>query len=227
MVNGASITVTSRSATSLTATIPAATLVSPTTLSVTVVNPAPGGGTTAAQTISVSCDTSAASIILSALNTPSTLSLNFTGAPTAYRITQTLQNDSCPSQDDTRSKEPYLAYVVVNETAQAATISAWAVCTATADANDDGFLTFYKGSKIPSTQSQLEACVDYVAEGTGGAGGHASPQPGSSDFCPGLTKAHGDGLTLAACATAVVLIQPFSTTDSDYTPPTTLTIELQ
>ena len=54
-----------------------------------------------------------------------------------------------------------------------------------------------------------------------------SPQPGTSSFCPGLTKAGGDGLPLPACATAVVLIQPFSTSNASYTPPTTLTIELQ
>ena len=81
--------------------------------------------------------------MLSALSTPTTLSLDFTNAPTAYRITRSQQNDRCPSSPDTSGASPYLGYVVVNDTAQAATLSAWAVCTAT----DDGFLTFYQAKR--------------------------------------------------------------------------------
>jgi hypothetical protein len=226
-VNGAAIPVTASTPTSLTATVPAAVLASPGTLSVTVFNPAPGGGTSAPQTLGVSCNTSAATVVFRSLNSPTTLPLSFTGAPTAYRITKSQQNAACPSHDDTTGTEPYLGFVVVNDTSAPATLSAWAVCDTTTDETDDGFLTFYSGSTVPSTQAQLEQCTDYVAEGEFGAGGHASPQSGSDDYCPGLTKAGGDGLTLAACATAVVLIQPYSTTNSSYTPPTSLTIELQ
>ncbi|MGO8991791.1 MAG: hypothetical protein ACLQVI_00575, partial [Polyangiaceae bacterium] len=222
-VNGAPIAVTTESATSLTATLPAALLATPGALSVTVVNAAPGGGTSAPSTINVVCDTSAASVVLSALSTPTTLSLSFTGAPTAYRITRSQVNDACPSTDDTSGTEPYLGYVVVNDTAQAATLSAWAVCNKT----DDGFLTFYAASTVPATQSALEACTGYVSEGAKGAGGYDSPSPGTSEYCPGLTKANGGGLPLAACATAVVLVQPYSTTETSYTPPTSLSIELQ
>jgi hypothetical protein len=222
-VNGAPVTITAQTATSITATVPASLLAAPGTLSVTVVNPPPGGGTSAPATISVACNTSVASVVFTALSTPTTLSLSFTGAPTAYRITRSEANYACPSHDDTSGTEPYLTYVVINDTGAPATLSAWAVCSTT----DDGFLTFYTGSTVPTTQAALEACTPYVAEGLDGAGGLNSPSPGSSDFCPGLTKANGGGLTLAACATAVVLIQPYSTTDSSYTPPTSLSLELQ
>ena len=222
-VNGAAVTVTAQTATSLTATVPAALLAAPGTLTVTVTNPAPGGGTSAPATIGVVCNVSAASVVLTALSTPTTLPLDFSSAPTAYRITTSEGNDLCPSTDDTLGVSPYLGFVVVNDTAAQATLSAWAVCGKT----DDAFLTFYKRSTVPATQAQLENCTGYVAEGSLGAGGHTSPQSGTSSFCPGLTKAKGDGLTLAACATAVVLIQPYSTTSASYTPPTSLTIELQ
>jgi hypothetical protein len=222
-VNGAPATITAQSATSMTATVPAAMLAAPGTITVSVTNPAPGGGTSATSTISVGCNISSASVVLTALGAPKTLSLNFASAPNAYRITSSELNDACPSADDTTGVSPYLGYVVVNDTAASATLSAWAVCSKT----DDAFLTFYNRSTVPTTQAQLEACTDYVAEGSLGAGGHASPQSGGSSFCPGLTKATGDGLTLAVCATAVVLVQPYSTTSTTYTPPTTLTLELQ
>ncbi len=222
-VNGAPIAVTASSATSLTATVPAALLAAPGTLSVTVTNPAPGGGTSAPVIVTVQCNVPAGAVALTALSTPTTEALDFSQASEAYWITESEVNDTCPSVDDTNGVTPFLAWVVVNDTGASATLSAWAVCNKT----DDAFLTFYNRSTVPTTQSQLEACTGFVAEGANGAGGHNSPQPGASQFCPGLTKANGGGLTLAACGTAVVLIQPYSTTSSSYTPPTSLTIELQ
>jgi hypothetical protein len=222
-VNGAPVAVAAQSGTSVTATVPAAMLAAPGTLTITVTNPAPGGGTSAPLSVSVVCNVPAGSIALSALSTPKTLSLNFSSAPLAYLITSTEINDKCPSTDDTTGTSPYLGYVVVNTTAAAATLSAWAVCTS----SDDAFLTFYNRSTVPTTQAQLEACTDYVAEGSLGAGGHGSPSSGGSNFCPGLTKAGGDGLTLPACGATVVLIQPYSTTSSLFTPPATLMLELQ
>jgi hypothetical protein len=52
--NGTALTTTFASATQLTAQVPAALLASPGTASVTVVNPAPGGGTSAPRTFTVS-----------------------------------------------------------------------------------------------------------------------------------------------------------------------------
>jgi hypothetical protein len=170
------------------------------------------------------CDPTGADVVFTGLNAPQTLSLDFSAAPTAYRIATTGASDRCPSTAATSTtKEPYVGYVVMNNTTQSATLSAWAVCGAT----DDGFLTFYSGSTVPSTQAGLEACTGAVAEGLDGAGAHNSPESGTSLYCPGLTKGGGDGLTLAACGRAVVLVQPYSTTDKTYTVPTTLKVELQ
>ncbi len=224
-INGTTVTSTFNSATSLTTTVAAAKLATPTALNFTVTNPAPGGGTSGTQTITVSCNTAGANIVLTALNTTTTETLNFTSAPTAYRITRSESSYVCPSVDDTAGTEPYVGYVVINDTAQAATLEAWAVCGST----DDGFLTFYSRSTVPSTQAELEACTSAVSEGASGAGGYNSKSPGTSSFCPGLTKANGGGISLPACGVAVVLIQPYDKAGAStlYTPPTTLAVDLE
>jgi hypothetical protein len=229
-INGTTVASTFNSATSLTTTVSAAQVAAPTTLTFSVTNPAPGGGTSGTQTITVSCNTAGVNIVLNALNTTTTETLDLTsGAPTAYRITTSGafngNPDECTSQDeDTSSKEPYEGFVVMNATAQSATLEAWAVCNAT----DDGYLMFYANqSSVPSSQTALEACTGIISEGLDGSGGFNSKSPGSSDYCPGLTAANGGGLTLPACGVAVVLIQAWSTTNKSYTPPTTLAVDLE
>ena len=223
-VNGTNVAITAQTSTSITATVPAALLAAPSSLTVSVSNPAPGGGTSGSLTIMVGCNTASADVVLTALNTPQTLTLNFASAQTYQRITTTAVNDLCPSTAATSTtKEPVLGYVVVNAMNQAATLSAWAVCSTT----DDGFLAFYSTSTVPSTQSQLEACTGYVAEGLDGAGAHNSPEANGDLYCPGLLKSRNEGLSIPACGRAVVVVQPYSTTDKTYTVPTTLKVELQ
>jgi len=229
-INGSTVSSTFNSATSLGTTVPASLLATPTTLTFTVTNPAPGGGTSGTQTITVSCNTTGVAIVLGALNATTTETLDLTsGAATAYRITTSQyfgsSPDECSNQkEDTSAKEPYEGFVVMNATAQSATLEAWAVCNET----DDGYLMFFANqSTVPSTQSALEACTGIISEGLDGSGGYNSKSPGASDFCPGLTKTNGGGLTLPACGVAVVLIQAWSTTNSSYTPPTTLAVDLE
>ena len=111
------------------------------------------------------------------------------------------------------------AFVVQNTLGQTASLSAWAACSSS---TNDAFLTFYKQASLPS---DLEQCTGYVAEGTLGTGGHASPESAGASFCPGLVGA--DALSLPACGRAVVFVQAFSITSSSYTPPPTLKIQLQ
>jgi hypothetical protein len=61
-----------------------------------------------------------------------------------------------------------------------------------------------------------------VSEGAlGTAGNYTSPDANGSNWCPGLTKANGSGLTLAACEKAVVQITPYSTgTGTSFPAPT-------
>jgi hypothetical protein len=227
-INGTTVTGTVNGATSITTTVAAAKLATPTTLNFTVTNPAPGGGTSATQSIVVSCNTAGADIVLSALNQATNETLNLASGPTAYRITTSeyfgSDPDTCPAQEeDTSATEPYRAYVVMNATAQTATLEAWAVCGTT----DDGYLTFYSQSTVPTTQSGLESCTGVISEGIDGSGGFNSKSPGTSKYCPGLTKANGAGLSLPACGVAVVLLQAWSTTNTKYTPPTTLAVDLE
>jgi hypothetical protein len=226
-INGTTVASTINGATSITTPVSAALLATPTTLNFTVTNLAPGGGTSGTQSITVSCNTAGADIVLSALNTTTTETLNL-GTPTAYRITTSeyfgAQPDTCPAQEeDTSATEPYRGYVVMNATAQTATLEAWAVCGTT----DDGYLTFYSQSTVPTTQTNLESCKGVISEGLDGSGGFNSKSPGTSKYCPGLTKANGAGLSLPACGVAVVLLQAWSTTNTKYTPPTTLAVDLE
>src|SRR5207245_464490 len=155
-------------------------------LAITVTNAAPGGGTTAAKTIQVVCDVSGVDYPLAALNAAQTVTLNLldSTAPTASRIRDTFSTSaSCPGVADTTGTEPYRAYVVQNVSTQAATLSAWTVCTGT---NDDAFLVFYNNGSVPKTQAQIEACTGSIAEGFNGTGKYGSPEGGASGYCPGL-----------------------------------------
>jgi hypothetical protein len=130
----------------------------------------------------------------------------------------TADEASCQSTTLLVETQPARYWVVQNTSGSSVTLSAWAVCSAT----DDAFLTFYKRPTPPANDTERLACFSVIAEGVGGAAGMSSPENGTSQWCPGLTKANGGGLSLAACEKAVVHLQAFSTTNASYTPPATI-----
>jgi hypothetical protein len=225
--NGQTIASTYGDASHLSATVPAA-MWNTASVTITVTNPAPGGGTSGGKTIAVTCNTSGADVVLTSLGAPVTLTLgsSLKSSPTtAYRIVKSLASYACPATDDTSAKEPYLAFSVVNATAQSATLSAWAECSSTSSAEDDSFMAFYATGTKPTSQSALEQCVNTVSEGS--ASGYDSPSNGGSGYCPGLTKSNGGGLTLGFCARAVIVVQPYDASSSVFTVPADMKVDLE
>jgi hypothetical protein len=98
------------------------------------------------------------------------------------------------------------------------TLSVWAVCPDTSG-EDDAYITFYYGSTVPTSDAARAMCVNAISEGADGYNAYSSPESGTSNWCPGLTKANGGGLPLSACQKAVVFVQPYSMTSTSYLPP--------
>jgi hypothetical protein len=230
--DGSLLLTTFVSSSQLTATVPASALSAPGNISFTVVNPAPGGGTSNAVAVPVSCDPSGVDVRLSTVGTPVALATNFkvAGAPKQLRFPD--NGGSCPMSVGT-SLQPYRAVVVQNNSGAAAMLSSWAVCTlvrngaGVAISADDAFLTFYRGAIVPANPLDREVCTPVVSEGVNGAGAYGSPEGNSAGYCPGLTKANGGAIRLNACERAVVFMQPYDVADTVFTPPTTMKVSLE
>lgn len=220
---GVLVATTYVSATSLTAVVPSTQLVSPGNVGITVTNPTPGGGTSAAKNLVVTCDTTGVDVALGALNTTTTLPTNFAAAPLQSIFVD--GSGSCATtQIDPNFKQPSRYWVVQNTAGASVTLSAWAVCPADGK-QYDAFLTFYKRPTVPASDLERLVCTPEISEGINGAAGKSSPEPGNSGYCPGLTKANGGGLVLAACEKAVVHIQAYDAASATYPPPASIKVK--
>ena len=123
---------------------------------------------------------------------------------------------ACPiaSSLSTVADRPFETVVVQNDTGSTASLSAWAVC----DAKGDAFLSFYRGSDIPLSESARRECAigtilsNGYSSTLGGPNGdaHKSPESNGSSFCPSLLATNNVGLRLAPCEKAVVFIHPYA-----------------
>lgn len=221
-VNGVPQATNYTNATQLTTTLASSFLANPGAVLITVMSPAPGGGTSAAATFTVGCDTTGVTVQLGAVGNTTTLATAFAAAPTETGFEV---SGGCPGLLSANVL-PVRYWVVQNSTSQPVTLAAWAVCTSVLPPlpnprTDDAFISFYKRGTIPVTTAEREGCVGAIGEGTDGAGAFTAPEPdrGGAPYCPGLTKANGGGLVLGVCEKAVVRIQPYSMTNPTFTPP--------
>lgn len=219
--NGVNVMTTYVSNTQLTAVVPSSQLLYPGSVALTVTNPSPGGGTSAPRNLTVGCDTSGVDVALGPVGTTTTLPTSFAGAPLMPRFAE-----SGLCVDVTllaTNQQPGRFWVVQNTAGVPVTLSAWADCTADGK-QGDAFLTFYRRPTVPADAAERLGCAFTVAEGLGAPGGYSSPERGVSDWCPGLTKANGGGLTLGVCEKAVVHIQPWSMVSTTFTAPPLLRV---
>jgi len=213
--NGVLLMTTYVTPTTLSAVVPSSHLVNPGSVAITVTNPAPGGGTSAARNLVVGCDTSGVDVALGAVGTVTALATNFAAAPLMSRFSD---SSTCAvTALDPANPQPGRYWVVQNTAGTTVTLSAWADCTADGK-QDDAYLTFYRRPTVPANDTERLACTGVIAEGIS-VSGYSSPESGASSWCPGLTKANGGGIALAACEKAVVHIQPWSNTSTTYTAP--------
>lgn len=217
-INGVAAATTFVNTTQLTTTVQSAYMTNPGSLAITVLTPAPGGGTSAASTFTVGCDTTGVDLQLGAVGNTTTYSTLFTAAPTETGFQSA---GACPGFLSATSILPARYWVVQNTANAPVTLSAWAVCTGDMSRSDDAFISLYKRPTKPVTTSEREGCIGAIAEGSDGPGAYSAPEPdrGGAIYCPGLTKANGGGLLLAVCEKAVVRIQPYSMTNPTFTPP--------
>ena len=217
--NGVLLMTTYVTPTTLSAVVPSSHLINPGSVAITVTNPAPGGGTSAAKSLTIGCDPSGVDVALGAIGNVTTLATNFAAAPLMSLFSDAAADSSCAATTlDPNRLRPGKYLVVQNTAGTAVTLSAWAVCTADG-LQDDAFLTFYRRPTVPANDGERLACTGQISEGIAWGAGYSSPEAGASSWCPGLTKANGGGIVLAACEKAVVHIQPFSTTNATYTAP--------
>jgi hypothetical protein len=210
------------SATQLTAVVPAASFTSLTTLSITVSTPTPGGGTSNAVSLSVGCDSTGVDVPLGSVGNITTRSTFYSGPDVNH-----LASGTCPAALSGYT-EPVDIFVVQNTTTSPVVLSSWAVCSVSGSAQSDGFLALYGGGTPPPDDTSRLACATgtVVSEGAlGAAGDYESPDSNGSEWCPGLTKANGSGLTLGACGKAVVTLAPYSVSSTSYTEPTQIRFE--
>jgi len=220
--NGVNVTTSYVSATQLTAVIPSSQLLYPGSVAITVTNPAPGGGTSAAKNLTVGCDTTGVDVALGALGNTTTLSTNFAAAPLMSRFSD---SGACTAVTlDPANQQPARYWIVQNTAGVPVTLSAWADCSADGK-QGDAYLTFYRRPTLPASDAERLGCSFVVAEGINGPGGYSSPERGVSEWCPGLTKANGGGLTLAVCEKAVVHIQPWNVSSTTFTAPPTVRVK--
>jgi hypothetical protein len=229
--NGILVMTSYVSATTLSAVVPANQLLNPGSVAITVTNPAPGGGTSAAKTLTVGCDTSGVDVALGAVGNLTTLPTKFSTAPLLMSCFSDVAADGTPTTDsscaattiDPNRQEPGRYWVVQNTAGVGVTLSAWAVC---ADGKqDDAFLTFYRRPTPPANDNERLACTGQISEGTAWGAGYSSPEAGASSFCPGLTKANGGGLTLGVCEKVVVHMQAYFAANATYPAPPTLRLK--
>ncbi len=223
--NGVLLMTTYVTPTTLSAVVPSSHLINPGSIAITVTNPAPGGGTSAAKALTIGCDTSGVDVALGAIGNVTTLPMNFGAAPLMSLFSDLGADSSCAATTlDPNTPRPGSYFVVQNTAGVAVTLSAWAVCTADGQ-QDDAFLTFYRRPTPPANDSERLACTGQISEGISWGAGYSSPEAGASSWCPGLTKANGGGIALAACEKAVVHIQAYSTTSATYTAPPYLRVK--
>jgi hypothetical protein len=199
--NTTTLVTTFVSDTQLTAVVPAAQLATPTSLAITVVNAAPGGGTSAAANVRVTCDIKGVDVALTSTGQSVQKSANLNVQLPSFK-----DGSTCPATILTSPTEGSRGWVVQNQTTAPAILSAWAVCSAQ---SNDAFLTFYRRATAPASGADLVACTPNVSEGKNGPGGLSSPESNGSSWCPGLTKANGGGVPIAACEKMVVFAQEY------------------
>lgn len=221
--NGQALSTTYTSGSQVSATIPASHMQNSGSLAITVTNPSPGGGTSSPAYLTVGCDSSTVDVRLGVIGTTYSFSTNFDGTNMMPRWSSAGSCGSATFYGDTQQPGRYA--IVQNTTGSPIALSAWADCTN--DGKGDAFLTFYRRSTIPTTDTERLACEAVIAEGTNASGGYGSPQSGGSSYCPGLTKANGGSLTLGICEKAVVHVQSYSYTSSTYTPPPTIRLRAE
>lgn len=221
--NGVLVSSAFQNTSTITAIIPSAHLINPGSVAITVTNPAPGGGTSVAKNLTVGCDTSGVDVALGPIGTTTTLSTSFA---TAASMSRFADSSACTATSlDPANQQPGRYWVVQNTAGTPVTLSAWAVCTASG-VQDDAYLTFYRRPTKPANDTERLACAFQIAEGIA-VSNYASPESGASNWCPGLTKANGGGLTLGACEKAVVHIQPWSNASASYPPPPTVRLKAE
>lgn len=221
--NGILVMTSYVSPTTLNIVVPSNHLLNPGTVAITVINPAPGGGTSAARNLGVGCDTIGVDVPLGAIGNTTTLATNFAAAPLMSRFAN---SGLCSATKlDTANLQPGRYWVVQNSAGVPITLSAWADCTADGK-QDDAYLTFYRRPTVPANDTERLACEAKIAEGIA-VSNYSSPESGASSWCPGLTKANGGGLTLGVCEKAVVHIQPWSNTSTTYTAPPTVRLRAE
>ncbi len=206
----------------LTATLPSSFNTKPGGVNVSVLNAAPGGGTSNNFTILIACDSSGVDLQLGTLGAVSELFPTYATSETYAKFSA---SSTCPATLSTTVNQPSRMIMVQNTTSATATLSAWAVCTGTS--NYDSFLTFYRSSTKPDANTRTQ-CTGVVSEGASGAVPAAvSPEPGSSTWCPGLTKTNGYGLSIGICEKIVVHIQPYNYTSTSFPPPPSFKIRVE
>jgi hypothetical protein len=224
MLGSSTLTTTFVSSTQLTAVVPASALTSLTTLSISVTTPAPGGGTSSSASLFVTCDSTGVDVPLGAVGNITTRSTYYIGPDVNH-----VASAACPESVLSGYVEPQDVFVVQNTTTSSVVLSSWAVCSVVGSAQNDGFLALYRGGTPPATDADRMACATgtVVSEGAlGDSGNYASPESNGSNWCPGLTKANGSGLTLAACEKAVVTLAPYSVAGgTNYPAPTQIRFE--
>ncbi|MFO0674839.1 MAG: hypothetical protein U0235_35350 [Polyangiaceae bacterium] len=224
-VDGADVTTIYASPTQLDAIVPAATLASLGTRGVSVHTAGPGGGDSSSATLFVVCDPTGVDVALGAAGNVTTLFTEFASASPV----KPLRSAKCPTTVNTSgTAQPERAWVVQNNQATSLTLSAWAVCTTDSIAEDDAFLALYRRPTAPTTDDERLQCTGFLSEGANGAAGdYRSPESNGSNWCPGLTKTNGGGLSLAACERAVVWVSPYSATSVYYTPPSAIRLKAE
>ncbi len=207
------------------AVVPAANLNKLATLQINVTSPVPGGGTSQNLPFYVTCDPTGVQLALGPVGSVSTFATSFDPNVTANRIASA----ACPTTLS-GSAQPFRTWVVQNTQASAVTLSAWGVCTSDANHEDDAFLALYRTGTPPADDNARKACTGVASEGKlGAAGNYSAPSPddGASNYCPGLTKANGGGISLATCERAVVYVAPYSSTSTYFPPPSQIRIKAE
>jgi hypothetical protein len=217
---GTAITTTYANSGQLTAVLPAAMLTTAGPVPIVVTNAPPGGGSSTAVNVNVTCDTGGVNVIL-ADATLQTLTTDFATAPLETRWASDGQCPNVPLSSPVVTKQPSRYAIVQNSTTSPITLAAWADCTS--DNKGAAYMTFYRRATPPANDTDRLQCEGFVADGAP----HASPDSGTSANCPGLTKANGGGITLAACERAIVHIQPFDISSTTFTAPPTLKVQAQ
>ena len=207
--------------TTLSAVVPRVISLNPGTIAITVTNPAPGGGTSAAKNLIVGCDTRRRRrrARRRRYGHLARHELRHRAADVALRGQQLVRSDRH------RSREPAAGSLLgrPEHGGTTVTLSAWADCSADGK-EGDAYLTFYRRPTVPANDTERLACTGVIAEGIS-VSGYSSPESGASSWCPGLTKANGGGIALAACEKAVVHIQPWSNTSTTFTAPPTVRVK--